>query len=132
MTAADLVVHGGRVATDYSVFDATIVVRDGKIAAIEHADSRGPDAAHKIDARGKLVVPGCIDPHLHAEEPSPRSEREGFETATRASAAGGVTTVLEHPISVPPPKDAATYAAKRDLAAQKCVTDFGLWGALIP
>jgi allantoinase len=132
MAAADLVVHGGTVATDYGVFDATIVVRDGRVAALEEATSRGPDAEHKIDARGKLVIPGCIDPHVHYEEPSPLSHREGYESGTRASAAGGVTTVLEHPISNPPPKDTATFQAKRDMAAQKSVIDFGLWGALIP
>jgi allantoinase len=132
MAKADLVVHGGRVAADYGVFDATIVVRDGRIAALEEADSRGPDAEHRIDARGKLVVPGCIDPHVHYEEPGPMAHREGYETGTRASAAGGVTTVLEHPISNPPPKDPATFLAKRDLAKAKSVIDFGLWGALIP
>ena len=132
MTAADLVVRGGTVATDYGVFDATLVVRDGRIAAIEEPDARGPDAEHAIDARGKLVIPGCIDPHVHYEEPSPLSHREGYESGTRASAAGGVTTVLEHPISTPPPKDPPTFLAKLDLAARKSVVDFGLWGALIP
>ena len=132
MAAADLVVHGGKVATDYGVFDATIVIRDGRIAALEEASSRGPDAERKIDASGKLVVPGCVDPHCHYEEPSPTVYREGYETGTRASAAGGVTTVLEHPISNPPPKDAATFLSKKELAARKSVIDFGLWGALIP
>jgi allantoinase len=132
MPAADLVVHGGKVATDYGVFDATIVVRDGRIVALEEATSRGPDTERKIDATGKLVIPGCVDPHCHYEEPGPTTYREGYESGTRASAAGGVTTVLEHPISDPPPKDTATFLAKKELAAGKSVIDFGLWGALIP
>src|ERR671929_2246927 len=103
MPAADLVVHGGRVATDYGVFHATIVVRDGRIVALEDVDSRGPDAEAKIDARGKLVIPGCVDAHCHFDEPMPGESREGFESGTKSAAAGGVTTDLEHPISLQPP-----------------------------
>jgi allantoinase len=132
MAAADLVVYGGKVATDYGVFDATVVIRDGRIAALEDADSRGPDAADKIDAHGKLVIPGGIDAHCHFDEPRPTESREGFETGTRSAAAGGVTTVLEHPISVPPPRDADTFLAKKALATARSVVDIGLWGALIP
>jgi allantoinase len=132
MAVADLVVHGGRIATDYGVFDGTVVVRDGRIAGLEDADSRGPEAAEKIDARGRLVIPGCVDAHCHFDEPMPRDPREGFERGTMSAAAGGVTTVLEHPLSIPPPRDAETFLAKKALAETKCVVDFGLWGALIP
>src|SRR5260370_5283613 len=132
MAKADLVVYGGKIATEYGVFDGTVVIRDGRIAALEDADSRGPDADEKIDASGKIVIPGCVDAHCHFDEPSVEEAREGFECGTRSAAAGGVTTVYEHAISVPPPKDAATFAAKRDMAKARSVTDFGLWGALIP
>jgi allantoinase len=132
MAAADLVVYGGKVATDYAVFDGTVVIRDGRVAALEDADSEGPTAEEKIDARGKLVIPGCIDAHCHFDEPMPTESREGFESGTRSAAAGGVTTVLEHPISVPPPRDAGTFLAKKELARSKSVVDVGLWGALIP
>ena len=132
MPAADLVVYGGTVATEYGVFKATVVIRDGRVAALLDADDRGPDADDKIDASGKLVIPGGVDAHCHFDEPSTAATREGFETGTRSAAAGGVTTVLEHPISLPPPKDAETFAAKRDMAKARSVTDFGLWGALIP
>src|ERR1700730_14402125 len=132
MTKADLVVYGGKIATDYGVFDGTVVIRDGRISALEDADSRGPDAEEKIDAQGKIVIPGCVDAHCHFDEPSNEETREGFECGTRSAAAGGVTTVLEHPISIPPPKDAATFAAKRDMARGLGVPDFGLWGASTP
>src|SRR5262249_2208445 len=98
--AADLVVHGGKVATDYGVFDATVVIRAGRIAALEDANSRVPDATARIDARGKIVIPGCVDAHCHFNEPRPGESREGFESGTRSAAAGGVTTVLEHPVCV--------------------------------
>ncbi|MBV8716874.1 MAG: allantoinase AllB [Chloroflexi bacterium] len=132
MPPADLVVYGGTVATEYGAFKATVVIREGRVVALTDPDDRGPDADEKIDAQGKLVIPGGVDAHCHFDEPAPWETREGFECGTRAAAAGGVTTVLEHPISVPPPKDAATFAAKRDLAGARSVTDFGLWGALIP
>jgi allantoinase len=132
MTAADLVVYGGKIATDYGVFDGTIVVRDGRISALEDADSRGPDAHEKIDATGKLVIPGCVDAHCHFDEPTTGETREGFESGTKSAAAGGVTTVLEHPLSLPPPADAQTFLAKKALALSQSVVDVGLWGALIP
>src|SRR5262245_61987177 len=132
MAVADLVVYGGRIATDYGVFDGTVVVRDGRIAGLEDADSRGPEAAEKLDARGRLVIPGCVDAHCHFDEPMPTESREGFESGTMSAAAGGVTTVLEHPLSIPPPRDAETFLAKKALAKTKSVVDFGLWGALIP
>ncbi|HEY3063115.1 MAG TPA: allantoinase AllB [Chloroflexota bacterium] len=132
MRKADLVVYGGTIATDYGVFPGTVVIREGRIAALEDADSVGPDAEEKIDARGKIVMPGGVDAHCHFDEPMPVETREGFVNGTLSAAAGGVTTVLEHPLSIPPPKDAATFLAKKDLAKARSVVDFGLWGALIP
>src|SRR6266851_3861316 len=130
MSKADLVVYGGKIATEYGVFDGTVVIRDGRIAALEDPDSRGPDAEEKIDTRGKIVIPGCVDAHCHFDEPSVEETREGFECGTRSAAAGGVTTVLEHPISIPPPRDSETFLAKKALAKARSVIDFGLWGAL--
>src|SRR2546428_7362347 len=100
---------------DYGVCPGTVVLRGGRIAALEDADSRGPDADEKIDAGGKLVIPGCVDAHCHFDEPARDETREGFECGTRSAAAGGVTTILEHPLSIPPPMDAATFSAKRDM-----------------
>src|ERR1700730_14766105 len=93
---ADLVVYGGKIATDYGVFDGTVVIRDGRISALEDADGRGPDAEEKIDARGKIVIPGCVDAHCHFDEPSTEETREGFECGTRSAAGGDVRSQTRH------------------------------------
>lgn len=129
---ADLVVRGGTVATDYGVFEATIVARDGVVIGLDSPVSPGPEAHETIDATGKLVIPGCIDPHTHFWEPGPTDYREDFEGGTKGCAAGGVTTTIEHPLSVPPVRDRATFLAKKEVASRKAVIDFALWGGLLP
>ena len=82
-----------------------------------------------IDASGLVVMPGAIDMHAHFEDPG-HTEREDFTTGTMAAAAGGFTTVMEHPLTYPPVTTAELYRQKREMARQKVVVDFGLWGAL--
>ena len=115
-------------ATDYGVFAADVVIEDGRVAAIaEQADRSGADEL--IDASGLVVLPGAIDMHAHFEDPG-HTEREDFTTGTMSAAAGGMTTVIEHPLTYPPVTTAQLYREKREMAKQKVVTDFGLWGAL--
>ena len=122
------VVAGGTLATEYGVFAADVVIVDGRVAAItDRAALKGADEL--IDATGLVVVPGAIDPHAHFEDPG-HTEREDFTTGTMSAAAGGITTVIEHPLTYPPVTTAQLYREKRDMARQKVVVDFGLWGAL--
>jgi allantoinase len=123
------VVHGGTVATDYGVFPAHVVVDGERITALTDDDGVLTGADEVIDARGHVVLPGAIDPHAHFEDPG-HTEREDFTTGTMAAAAGGFTTVFEHPLTYPPVTTVDLYTAKRDMAAEKVVVDFGLWGAL--
>jgi allantoinase len=74
-------------------------------------------------------MPGAIDMHAHFEDPG-HTEREDFTTGTMSAAAGGITTVMEHPLTYPPVTTAELYRQKREMARQKVVVDFGLWGAL--
>jgi allantoinase len=128
-SGASLLIINGMVASDYGVFDADILIRDGRIAAVGHAGV-GFDSVHDvIDAKGLVVLPGAVDPHAHFEDPG-HTEREDFTTGTRAAAAGGITTVIEHPLTYPPVTTVELYREKRDMARQKVVIDFGLWGAL--
>jgi len=76
-------------------------------------------------------MPGAIDAHAHFEDPG-HTEREDFTTGTMAAAAGGITTVIEHPLTYPPVTTTELYVEKRELASRKVVADFGLWGALTP
>jgi allantoinase len=120
---------GGTLATDYGVFAADILIADGRIAGIGRDPEIRSRADELIDAAGLVVLPGAIDPHAHFEDPG-HTEREDFTTGTSAAAAGGITTVVEHPLTYPPVTTAQLYREKRDMAARKVVCDFGLWGAL--
>jgi allantoinase len=75
------------------------------------------------------VLPGAIDMHAHFEDPG-HTEREDFTTGTMAAAAGGITSLFEHPLTYPPVTTTELYREKRELASRKVVVDFGLWGAL--
>jgi allantoinase len=122
-------VCGGTVVTDYGVFRADIVIEDGRVAGVvaEGDGARGADDV--IDAGGLHVLPGAVDPHAHFEDPG-HTEREDFTTGTMSAAAGGITTVVEHPLTYPPVTTAELYRQKRDMARRKVVVDFALWGAL--
>lgn len=131
MTRADLVVKSRRVVTPAGVRPAAIVVRDGVIA--ELLPPEAPiDAARVLDEAERVVLPGLVDTHAHVNEPG-RTEWEGFRTATRAAAAGGVTTVVDMPLnSLPPTVDPPALAAKRAAAEGKLFVDVGLWGGVVP
>ena len=117
----DLIVRGG---------NQDIAIVEGKFVAIGK-NLRGA-AAEEIDATSLLVLPGVIDAHVHFNEPG-RTEWEGFETGSRACAAGGTTTVFEMPLNAHPPTiDGPNFDAKRAAAEAHSLVDFGLWGGLVP
>ncbi|MFC4589758.1 allantoinase AllB [Sphaerisporangium corydalis] len=106
-------------------------VRGGVIAALLPYDDPAP-AAERADLGEVCLLPGLVDTHVHVNEPG-RTEWEGFATATRAAAAGGVTTIIDMPLnSLPPTVDVAALAVKRAAAAGKCAVDVGFWGGAIP
>jgi len=106
-----------------------IAIEEGRIAAI---GPELPGAANEIDARGLHVFPGLIDVHLHFNEPG-RTEWEGAATGSRALAAGGGTLFFDMPLnSTPCTVDAAAFDQKRAALAESSITDFALWGGLIP
>jgi allantoinase len=122
------VIAGGTVATDSAVLRADVVIEDGRIAGIAEPGTAG-SSDELVDASGLVVMPGAIDPHAHFEDPG-HTEREDFTTGTMAAAAGGITSVIEHPLTYPPVTTTELYREKRDMASRKVVVDFGLWGAL--
>jgi allantoinase len=124
----DLVVRGGTlVVTGLPQVD--VAIEDGRFVAI------GPDipgAPAEVDARGLHVFPGLIDVHLHFNEPG-RTEWEGAATGSRALAAGGGTLFFDMPLnSTPCTVNASAFDQKRAALVESSVTDFGLWGGLIP
>ena len=77
-------------------------------------------------------MPGLVDTHVHINEPG-RTDWEGFETATRAAAAGGVTTLIDMPLnSIPATTTAAALEKKRAAARKKCWVNVGFWGGVVP
>jgi len=122
----DLVVTGATVVLRDGIRPATLVIDAGRIVAIADA-AELPDARDRIDATGMHVLPGAIDTHTHARDPSVDA-REDFATATAAAAAGGITTILEMPISTPSVHSAATFERRVEIVEPKAHVDFGLYG----
>ncbi len=104
-----------------------IAVSDGKVVAIGEEDFL-PEALKVINGRGHLLLPGTIDTHVHLRDPG-HPERETFKTGTMAAAAGGVTTILEMPISVPPPYSPELVENRKKIAESQALVDFCLFGA---
>src|SRR5918912_1651794 len=77
-------------------------------------------------------MPGLVDTHVHVNEPG-RTEWEGYETATRAAAAGGITTIVDMPLnSIPPTTTLAGFEEKLAAAEGKCSVDVAFWGGVVP
>src|SRR5581483_3624110 len=126
-----LVVRSRRVITPEGVRSASLHVRDGAIAAVVPFDTL-PDGCALDDAADLVVMPGVVDTHVHINEPG-RTRWEGFDTATRAAAAGGITTIVEMPLnSVPAVTTVEALEAKRRAAAGQCFVDVGFWGGVVP
>lgn len=126
----DLVIHGRRVVTPGGVVPASILIQDGKIVAVGGDDL--PAGVPAIDAGEAVVMPGLVDTHVHVNEPG-RTDWEGFETATRAAAAGGITTLVDMPLnSIPATTTREALRAKIEAARGKCRVDVGFWGGVVP
>ncbi len=131
MAEADLVLTSSRVATPDGVRPAAVVVIGGAIVSVETASGL-PGGSRVVDAGDAANLPGLEDPHVHVNEPG-RTEWEGFATATRAAAAGGVTTIIDMPLnSVPVTTTPAALDAKAAPAAASALVDYGFWGGVVP
>lgn len=126
-----LVVRGERVVLPTGVRPASIHIRDRKIVAISAFDDL-PAAVPLFEAGARVVMPGIVDTHVHLNEPG-RTDWEGFWTATRAAAAGGVTTLIEMPLnSIPPTTSRTGLLQKIEAAKDQCWVDVGFWGGVVP
>ena len=91
-----------------------------------------PDGAELVDVGDLVVMPGIVDSHVHVNEPG-RTEWEGYETATRAAAAGGVTTIVDMPLnSIPATTTLDAFEKKLAAAEGKCAVDVAFWGGVVP
>ncbi|WP_210604772.1 allantoinase AllB [Brevibacterium oceani] len=133
----DLIIRAEAALLPEGIEPATVGVRDGRIAEIARGDN-GLDPAASAGAEvvevgaDQVLLPGLVDSHVHVNDPG-RAEWEGFASATRAAAAGGVTTIVDMPLnSLPPTVDVAALETKREVAAPKAFVDVGFWGGAIP
>ncbi|MET9480404.1 allantoinase AllB [Streptomyces sp. NPDC006638] len=134
MSEVSLVLRSTRVVTPDGIRPASIAVTsaDGRIAAVLPYDAEVPPGARLEDTGDDVVLPGLVDTHVHVNDPG-RTAWEGFWTATRAAAAGGITTLLDMPLnSLPPTTTAANLRVKREVAGPKAHVDTGFWGGAIP
>jgi dihydroorotase len=126
--AVDLVVRGGKIVSPHGIVAAGLAVQDGVIVAV--ADNEAlPDARETIDAAGRYVIPGVVDPHVHFRSPG-FEYKEDWASGTAAAALGGVTTVLEMPNSDPPTSTLEGLQVKQAIAARDAYVDYGLYGML--
>jgi allantoinase len=131
MPQGTTVVRSQRVVTPTGIAPAAIHIRAGRIERVTPWDDL--PSGWPLDDMGELaVLPGIVDTHVHLNEPG-RTEWEGFATATRAAAIGGVTTLVDMSLnSIPPTTTREAFAAKRDAARGQCAVDVGFWGGVVP
>lgn len=123
-------IRGTRVVTPQGVRAASVVVDGGRIAAIDDHGETRPD--HLLDVGDLVVMPGLIDTHVHVNAPG-RTEWEGFASATRAAAAGGITTILDMPLnSIPATTTVAALEEKRRSARESSVINVEFIGGVVP
>ena len=132
MSTPDLIIRGQRVVVADTMGPASIRIRNGIIESLNAIDARLPDC-NVIDARDDcIVMPGLVDTHVHINEPG-RTEWEGFETATRAAAAGGVTTLVDMPLNnIPATTTVDALETKLEATSGKLWVDTAFWGGVVP
>ncbi|WP_411104372.1 allantoinase AllB [Streptomyces sp. cmx-4-9] len=130
--AVELVLRSTRVITPEGTRAASVAVAGGKIAAVLAYEAEVPAGARLEDFGDDVLLPGLVDTHVHVNDPG-RTEWEGFWTATRAAAAGGITTILDMPLnSLPPTTTTENLRVKQEVARAKAHVDVGFWGGALP
>ncbi|MEU9027391.1 allantoinase AllB [Streptomyces sp. NPDC048383] len=130
--AVELVLRSTRVITPEGTRAASVAVADGKITAVLAYEAEVPAGARLEDFGDDVLLPGLVDTHVHVNDPG-RTEWEGFWTATRAAAAGGITTILDMPLnSLPPTTTVDHLRVKQEVARTKAHVDIGFWGGALP
>jgi allantoinase len=123
----DAVLRARRAVVDGEERPVSLGIRDGRITTL---DADGPPTLELAD--DEVLLPGLVDTHVHVNEPG-RTEWEGFDCATRAAAAGGVTTIIDMPLnSIPATTTVPALRAKQDAARGQVHVDVGFWGGAVP
>jgi len=130
--AREVLVRAARAVVGGAERPASVRVRDGVVVDVGPVDADAGAAEVVVIADDEVLLPGLVDTHVHVNEPG-RTEWEGFASATRAAAAGGVTTIVDMPLnSIPPTTSVAALEEKRAVAAGQAWVDVGFWGGAVP
>src|SRR5439155_6534414 len=123
----DAAIHSNRVVTPTGIIEATVTIKNGLIEEIVQGK-----IDNAIDIGEKVLMPGVIDPHVHINEPG-RTEWEGFNTATKAAIAGGITLLVDMPLnSSPVTTNTNALAEKIKATSGQLHTHCGFWGGVVP
>jgi len=126
---ADLVIKNGWVVTPQDTLRGGVAISGEKFVAIGTDDSL-PDGKEVIDAKGRHILPGLIDAHVHFRDPG-MTHKEDFSTGSTAAVCGGITTVVDMPNVIPPTADAEQVRVKQRIAEEKSLVDFGVLGVVV-
>ncbi|PKN44028.1 MAG: allantoinase AllB [Deltaproteobacteria bacterium HGW-Deltaproteobacteria-17] len=130
MSDAAIRIASRRVVTGRGIRPAVVTAERGVLRSVEPLQD--PPGQDILDVGDRVLMAGLVDSHVHVNEPG-RTEWEGFASATRAAAAGGVTTIVDMPLnSVPATVDEAGLRAKLDAARGRCMVNYGVWGGVVP
>jgi len=136
MSVRELIIRGRRVVisdqSGHRIAPAAVHISGGRIREVLPFDNSTARADVVTAKDESVVMPGLVDSHVHVNEPG-RTDWEGFQSATRAAAAGGVTTLIDMPLnSIPPTTTVSGFEEKLAAAADKCHVDVGFWGGVVP
>ena len=134
-------IRSTRIVADGTVRPGVVHVRGEKIERVEFEGEGARlgepgyperEGHRHIDVGDLVVMPGLVDTHVHVNEPG-RTDWEGFVTAGRAAAAGGITTIVVMPLNcTPAATNVAALMGEAEAAAGKCLVDYGFWGGVVP
>ena len=128
--SADLYLKNAQVVTENAAFPGGVLVDSGKIAAVVSGTAE-IEADQVLDLKGKLLLPGIVDGHVHFNQPG-RDHWEGYRTGSMAAAAGGVTSVLDMPLNATPPTITRELLEhKRQVVQGESVVDYAQWGGFV-